>query len=181
MFKLKVLAKIILITLFIICFYGMPFSYYQNQRFISFLLFLFIAIADGLAANYISFVIGVFGVILFNPFYLPGFNGATWDTVERWLIGVVNVWVLADIYFYINKGKTKTQKKARVLKYLKLNENTGMYEVYDGGYKYEISPELIEDLHIYMHHSRIGLIGDWYMKLSREERPKVRKLVKVKG
>lgn len=177
MIKIKILAKVILIVLLILCFYPMPYAYYPAQRMASFILFVLIAYIDGTSTNYISFVIALFGALLFNPFIKPGFTGPTWDNVDRWLIGIINVWVLIDVYKVLNISGGKNAN-TRILRYLKLNDITGKYEVYDGGYKYEISPDLIEDLHVYMHQSRIGLLGDWYNRLTKEEKEKVRKTLR---
>lgn len=178
MFKIKVLAKLILIVLLILSFYAMPYGFYPAKRMASFILFILIAFIDGTSAKYFSFIIAFFGALLYNPFHAWGFTGPIWDNIERWLIAIVNIWLLFDIHKFLN-GSSKPQSK--LLKYLKWNEDIGMYEVFDGSYKYEISKDLIDNLHDYMESSRIALIGDWYNKLSQEERKKVRKYSKFVG
>lgn len=173
MLKLKIITKLLLIGMLILSLFVIPSKFIQIQKLVFFLLFLIIALIDGLSFNYFSFLISAVGTFLFNPVYSPEFSDSSFNYINLWLVGIVNVWILIDVYLLFKKSNTKPGLSQQP----RLNENTRMYEIFDGSFKYEISPDMIIDLQGYMNNCQIGLIDDWYRRLTNEKRKKVSKIL----
>ncbi len=176
MLKLKIIIKILLMLSLIASLFFLPSFSIQIKTLVFFSLFLVIALIDGLSFNYLSFLISALGTLLFNPIYSLDFSSTSMYYIQLWLIGIINVWVLVDVWMLFKESNKNSAMPERTV----LNENTRMYEVYDGSFKYEISPDLIVDLQGYMHTCKIGLVDDWYRRLNNEKRKKVAKILNSK-
>lgn len=62
-----------------------------------------------------------------------------------------------------------------VLKRIRLNPLTGLYQAIEAGYKYQFSESMLQSLKKHLDNDPTRLIGDWYRGLSESERSLVKR------
>lgn len=149
----------------------MPAAFYPFHAISVFVLFFLLIIMDSLAFNYLSFIIGCIGAILFNPVFPLDFSFTTLTYIEKCFAVIVNLWMLHDIDSFI----ILPVMKPYFWKKISLNSNTDLYEIKDGSFKYELNQDLVKNYSDYMNQSSIGLMEDWLSKLNAEDRKKVKR------
>lgn len=80
--KLKILIKIILSILFVVCWFPLPYGYFQIVRFAGMASFIWFAFLDS-RNNYKSLALfWAFSAILINPFFKVSLGRTIWNIVD---------------------------------------------------------------------------------------------------
>lgn len=176
--KLELAVKIIILAALVLGFLKMPSAFYEKQRLFCFILFVFLLIVDAFLEKYISTSISFFGVFLFNPFFTLGLTGFMWDKFELWLILILNLWIVYDIYrFYFITQNSPTAGTPWIMKRAIFDAEAGIYIIQSSGYIYEVPPALMDKLREHFQKSNIATIADWHLKLPPEEKKTVVKRI----
>lgn len=175
--KLELAVKIIILCAIALGFFKMPTPFYEKQRLLCFILFVFLIIVDAFLEKYISTSISFFGVFLFNPFFKLGLTGFMWDKFELWLIVIINLWIVYDVYRLYFIQQQTSPATPWIMKRARYDAEAGIYIIQSSGYIYEIPPVLIDKLKEHFEKSNIATIADWHLKLPPEDKKTVVKRI----
>lgn len=100
--KIKIISKLLLIVFLILSLIGVFGNYAFVFNVLLFLLFFILTFIAGHSFNYISFIIGLSGVIIFNPILPLEFSDYTMRLIDIGYLVIVNLWALIDAYIYFD-------------------------------------------------------------------------------
>jgi hypothetical protein len=92
-----ILIKIVLIGIFIGALFRMPFNYYQNLRLFSFIGFLILGILNTKKQSYVSLILCLPGIIIFNPLFRFYFKRDKWQEIDKGFIVILLILLGLDL------------------------------------------------------------------------------------
>ena len=111
--EIKIIIKVILVSLLIGCLASMPYGYYQLVRIASFVGFIWLAYLYG-EKLYILSILSIGLAILFNPIYLIRFKKNLWHNIDLWVAVFLVILTLIELVI-LYRGKRMTIKKHNIL------------------------------------------------------------------
>jgi hypothetical protein len=95
--------KIVLIILFLLCLFQMPYVFYQFVRTIGMVGFVLLAYYDSFKKDKTLMIIWIFSAIIINPIFKIALGRALWNAIDiLWA-----VLLLGTIIYEIHKNKVK--------------------------------------------------------------------------
>lgn len=96
----KIIIKIVLIILFLLCLSKMPFSYFQIVRFLGMVAFAWLAYIDIKKKDKTLFIIWSSSALLINPFIKVALGRSMWNIVDVvWAIILVSsIWTDKKVF-----------------------------------------------------------------------------------
>ncbi len=116
----KTIIKIILMTLFFVCLFQMPYGFYQFLRLSSFVLFGVLVYAEYKQGHYIQTTLCVCSALLFNPILPVYFEREIWQGIDKIMAALLLLWILVDAAVFI-----ASKRKGQDVGYIEEEEETG--------------------------------------------------------
>lgn len=101
---LKIVLKIIVSIMFVICLYKMPYGYFKLVRFVGMASFIWFAYLDNAKKNESLAIFWVCSAILINPIIKIAFGRTIWNIVDV-------AWVLILLATIVYDVRNNIQKK----------------------------------------------------------------------
>lgn len=93
----KLIVKITLSLLFILCLFDMPYGYYQFIRFIGLAGFILLAYFDSMKENKVLMIIWICSAFLINPFIKIPLGRTIWNIVDVIWTVLLAITIINDI------------------------------------------------------------------------------------
>ena len=91
---ISVLIELFLIAIFIGALSHKPYEYYQNLRSFSFFGFLIIGCLSATGYSYISTILCLPGIVIFNPLVRFYYHRNEWQNIDKLFIGLLLVLIV---------------------------------------------------------------------------------------
>ena len=103
----KLAIQVIILLMMIFCLFHMPYNYYQITKFAAFVGFIAIAYFDYKDKFFYTIPISLAGAILFNPLFKMTFKRPVWQEIDKWVIGVLLVWIFFELIIWLSGKKIR--------------------------------------------------------------------------
>ena len=92
---IKLIIKVIVAILFLVCLLKMPYGYFQFVRFLGMAVFIWLAYVDNQKSDKTFLIIWVVSALLINPFIKVALGRTIWNIVDVvWaIILIASIWL----------------------------------------------------------------------------------------